>query len=135
MLSQSSTDAPYKLYESTFRNILEEISINDNNPGIASVPYYECPGHLEFFHRYVSRERGKQKASEYIREVFDRNKNIKHTHYEIISKSDPGGKESGYFNGLNRIYRHAIKIFYQHKDNSLACPLHPFHESHKPIEL
>ncbi|MCH9631693.1 MAG: hypothetical protein S4CHLAM6_00100 [Chlamydiae bacterium] len=128
----SSTDAPYDLYQLTFKNILEEITLSDKHVSASSVPYYECPGHSEFFHRYVSRERGKQKASEHVKEVFDADKNIKQAHYEIISKLDPKGKESGYFKGLNRIYRYVIMILYQHNDNSLACPLHPFHESHKP---
>ncbi len=129
MLALSSTDTPYHLYKATFRNILEEISINDS-PGVPGVPYYECPGHSEFFHRYVSKEKGKRKAAEYIKDIFDPNRNIKHAHYEIISQKNHSGKMSGHFNSLNRIYNHAIKIFYEQKDNNLACPSHLFHDSH-----
>ena len=130
MLNRSRTDAPIELYQPTFRNILEEIGIDE--PQDSSIPYYQCTGHTKFFHHFSSRKRAKRRAAEHIQKVFQPDKSIKHVHYNIINKKDPGGKETGYFNGLNFIYRYAITFFYQHHDNSLACPLHPFHNSHKP---
>lgn len=131
MFSVSTTDTSYHLYKATFRNILEEINIQEPIP-TPGVYYYECPGHAEFFHRYVGRERAKRKATQYIQDCYDTNRTIKSAHYKIISKLTPEGKESGYFKGLNRIYNHAIQIIYYHKDNNLGCPHHPFHDTHRP---
>ncbi len=131
MLGISQTNTPYHLYKATFKNILEEIALVDNENTATPIPYYVCAGHTEFFHRYVSKERGKKKVEEYLEKVFYPNRDIKEAHYEILSQNTILGKESGYFKGLNRIYNHVIQIVYQHKDNSLNCPYHPFHDTHR----
>lgn len=112
---------------SIFQEIIEDLFTINNDDH--QIPQFNCLGHKLFFHRYSDRERAKQKASEHIDEVYSQNRHIKEVHYELIKRDSEEGKESGLFRGLNSIYKYAIFIHFQHKNNSLACPFHPLNKS------
>ncbi len=84
----------------------------------------KCPGHSEFFHRYIGEKKANKKGEKKVKETL-KDKNIQSASLKIMSKSSPEGKESGLFKGLNKVYKFAVFINYTHNDNCEACSHHP----------
>ncbi len=83
-----------------------------------------CPGHTEFFHRYMKEKKAVKKANKEVTEVKE-DSNIKDAGFTVISKKDPNGAKSGYFNALNKIFNYAVLINFSHVDDSAECPYNP----------
>ncbi len=80
-----------------------------------------CPGHTLFLHRYMSEAKAAKKGDLFAKRK-EKEYGIEEACYQIISKNSRMGKESGYFRGLNRIYRFATQLLYTHVDNYSGCP-------------
>ena len=87
-----------------------------------------CSGHSEFFHRYMGERKAERKANRKVAEM-NKDSNIKNADFTLIRKSDHEGARSGYFNGLNRIYKLAVMINFSHVDDSKECPFNPANEA------
>ncbi len=87
-----------------------------------------CTGHSEFFHRYMTERKAERKANREVTKL-NADSNIKKADFSLILKSDHEGARSGYFNGLNRIYKVAVMINFNHVDDSKECPLNPANEA------
>lgn len=83
-----------------------------------------CPGHTEFFHRYMKEKSAEKKATKEVTEV-KKDSEIKDASFTVISKKDHNGAKSGYFNGLNKIFTYAVLINFSHVDDSAECPYNP----------
>lgn len=92
---------------------------------IEKAKVFQCPGHTELFHRYMSLAKAEKKADKEVEDL-KKDKDIKSASYKIVEKkSEP---KCGFFNGLNKIYKCAVVITTHHADGSKKCPLHPNHK-------
>ena len=91
---------------------------------VAAKKIHVCPGHTEFFHRYMKEKKADKKATKEVEEV-KKDSNIKDASFTVISKKDNDGAKSGYFNGLNKIFSYAVLINFSHVDDSAECPYNP----------
>ena len=87
-----------------------------------------CPGHTKLFHRYLTEKRAEKRTAKAVKKLIKEDC-IKEASFKVIKKSDPNGAMSGFFNGLNRIYKCATQIVFKHTDGSDACPYHPNHKA------
>lgn len=110
-----------------FKAPLTEIQ-NEEQKASLQAATYKCPGHTEFFHRYMKEKKAEKKAAAEVVEVKKR-QDAENVSFSIISKEDHNGSKSGFFNGLNRVYNYAVLIHFNHKDNSSECPYHPAHKA------
>lgn len=84
---------------------------------------FTCPGHDKFFHHYSIYDKAKKKAQEEVDALVAKNNNgVESATYRVIEKDSIEGKESGFFNGLNRIYKYFVTHTYFHENGSFNCP-------------
>lgn len=99
----------------TRRIDMESISSNS-----VTAPVFQCPGHRDFFHHYNNYDKAKRQAQEAIDNLL-KNLSVESACYQLLHKDSVEGKESGYFDRLNSVYKYAIVLTYQHKDNAEEC--------------
>lgn len=99
-----------------------------NAATLPEVATYKCPGHTEFFHRYMKEKKAEKKAAAEVTEV-EKRRDVTDVTSSIISKKDHNGSKSGLFYGLNRVYNYAVLIHFRHKDDSAECPYHPAYKA------
>ncbi len=102
-----------------------QTEIQNAAPQVAT---HKCPGHTEFFHRYMKEKKAERKAAAEVQEV-EKRRDVTDVTSSIISKKDHNGSKSGLFYGLNRAYNYAVLIHFKHKDDSAECPYHPAYKA------